>query len=306
MPITVNLNAWKGISQVTLDLHTEISERDEGLLHYVWRRITGYNRLKLIFNTGVFVSNGVYRILQNIPNKISKLIIDATNCSTAPQCKLINLIQRILSQLKSPKHLAIRLMGTYVPDNNLKTIFQDILIKTAHLKVFILKIDCEDLADEHFINIFKRMPNLAHFTLELPGTQITDKTLGLCTNNILSLSEKLQSISLDISGTEITEFGMQNILANIPPVKSIILNLSDTKITDQTLQLFSHLDPRLETLDIDLTYTEIRDASIEFLITEKLLLLTKLKHFQISVSNSNVSKKIENKLEALLKNFKNI
>jgi len=173
------------------------------------------------------------------------------------------------------------------------------LMDPKSLRFFELDVGEIDIKDEDVDTMFPTMENLKQCIINFSGTKISDRTLSKIGDNVLSKSQQLQVVELNLTGSQITDLGVATILRSIPRVQNLAFYIGNSGITDETIRAFidsfeDHIS-NLECLDLSFRATNITEDGIIPLFKD----MRSIKHFNLSLS---VTKITDRAIEAFVQN----
>ena len=180
-----------------------------------------------------------------------------------------------------------------------------------------------------FSRILNRLTAMRNLILIFDASTITDTSLQLLNDEVLSTLKELTVFRVDLFKTKVTDDGVVHLFKNIERMKEFRIHLQSTKITDKCIEIFSKdvlptmknlrnlclwlgrttitdesLKPLflnlqdLEELRLDLMATKVTDASLGMFIESTIPRLVSIKTFdcllgETSVGEENLKKVAE-------------
>ena len=122
------------------------------------------------------------------------------------------------------------------------------------------------ITDDGVTKLFVPLPNLSHLYLNFTNVPITDKAIEDLANNALAKMKTLQSLTVSLPGTELTDKGAFHLFSNIYNPSRLALQLGNTKINNKTLETLGKIKlpimKALEDFEIGLSDTAVTDDGI--------------------------------------------
>ena len=199
---------------------------------------------------------------------------------------------QVFMQIEPTNRYVLRLQSFKNELESIHKLSPGSLMDTRSLKFFELDVGEIDIQDDHVEPMFPVMENLKQCILNFSGTKISDKTLAKIGENILSKSQQLEVVELNLTGSLITDLGVASLLGCIPRIQNLAFYIGNSAITDGTIRAFidafgDHFDA-LECLDLSFRNTNITEEGIIPLFKS----MRSIKHFNLSLSVTKISDRV--------------
>ena len=162
------------------------------------------------------------------------------------------LCDRILSKIMNLRDFYLYLNSSQTNSTDLERLVNTLRPFQKNFECFALGLASNTLTDDAINQVFemiKNMEQLKSLQLILSGTRITNRSLETFGEFILARLKALDSLTLCVNKTQISDQGIVSVFKNLPNLKRLELYLSQTRITNNTLDVFlAETLPRLASL----------------------------------------------------------
>jgi len=279
----------KGLQVFELNLQgLKVQERTlDTILESIMLQLKGIYSFKLLLSDTNVLDQTILRFSKRLLPLMSSLEnfqLGLANTRLTDQ----SLVQ-LFVPLPKVKTFMLNLSNTKVTDQSLEALSKHCIATMTRVESFEIYLFSTSVTDESVIPLFTDMPFVKKYALGLSNTKISDKTLESLQSNTLVFLNRLESLELYFSNTEITDSGLKHIFGNMESIKSLILGLSGTNITNKGLEAFVEKSlPTLrflETFELYLFNTAVTDESVTLLFSP----MKSLRNYVLGLSDTDIT-----------------
>ena len=257
--VAIDLDDLQAIEKVDIQIARYDTLRKDpipNVLSYVFHGLKNLAELNVSFTFLNFSNESLWWLGDTIKNHIQNLkliFLGFFGCKFNDDSMAI-LCQMMFEKTIDLQSFQLNLDSCQVIDADLKILVESLRPFHPNLSCFGISLENNpDLTSHGVSEIFKliqSMEALTELQLNLRGLKISNESFKLFGEHALPSLRSLDSLSLWLTGSSISDESIYLVLKNLPNVKRLTLDFSATLLTDKTLEMFiEEVFPRLKALE---------------------------------------------------------